>query len=58
MKGFAHFNFLSFKIYNKGNGSLVNNFLELKIHIMAKATQISGNSLFFKKNGTFVFEKI
>ena len=45
----VHFNFLLFKIYNKGNWSLGKYFFKLKTHKIAKTTQILENSFFLKK---------
>ena len=57
MKGYAYFNFFSFKIYNNGNWFLVNYFFKLKIYKIAKTTLTLGNS-FFWKICAIVFEKI
>ena len=54
MKDFAHFNFLSFKIYNKGNWFLVNYFFKLKMYEMAKTTLILGNSSFHYFSNSFL----
>ena len=42
MKDFARFNFLSFKIYNKGHWSLVNYFFKFEINKMVKTTDCLG----------------